>query len=436
MQYDRRGLAVTTESGEAVAHLDAAIRSVLGHRLDASDYLAQALALDPDLALVHLMAGFGQMLLGRSELIDAARACAERARRAIAGRGGTPRERGFLQALDAWLAGDMEVCAARLDSLVAAGPHDALAFKLSHAVRFMLGDIPGMRLVSEVTIAAWSPGMPDYGYILGCHAFALEETGSLDAAERAGRQAVERETLDAWGCHAVAHVFETRRRPDLGIAWLASQGAQFAGVNNFGRHLAWHEALFHLAQGDIAAVLELYDRKIRAEHTDDYRDVANAASLLWRLERAGLAVAARWDELADIAERRILDQALAFAQLHYAMALAGAGRWRAAQAMISAMRPAAAAANRTQRRILSRLGPALVEIMLGLKRSDVELTPDAAAALCFALPTIGGSNAQRDVFVGMLGDAAAAGRPRATVRSLADERLRRRAVTAVAALRA
>ncbi len=81
-------------------------------------------------------------------------------------------------------------------------------------------------------------------------------------------------------------------------------------------------------------MLRLYDEEIRAEPTDDYRDIANGASLLARLELAGIPVGSRWEELAAKAEARIEDRRLVFADLHYLLALIGAaartapGRWR------------------------------------------------------------------------------------------------------------
>jgi hypothetical protein len=88
----------------------------------------------------------------------------------------------------------------------------------------------------------------------------------------------------------------------------------------------WHLALFYLEQGNLADALQLYDEQIRSDRTDDFRDVANAVSLLMRLEMAGANVSRRWDELAAIAERRVEDRSLVFASLHYALALIGAGR--------------------------------------------------------------------------------------------------------------
>src|SRR5215207_6079809 len=51
--------------------------------------------------------------------------------------------------------------------------------------------------------------------------------------------------------------------------------------------MAWHLALFHLETGDHDRVLAIYDTQVRPHPTDDFRDVANAVSLLWRFEQEG-----------------------------------------------------------------------------------------------------------------------------------------------------
>ena len=65
---------------------------------------------------------------------------------------------------------------------------------------------------------------------------------------------------------------------------------------------------------------------IRRHRTDDYRDISNATSLLMRLELEGMNVGRRWDELASLSEARVDDGCLVFADLHYMLALAAAGR--------------------------------------------------------------------------------------------------------------
>jgi hypothetical protein len=45
-----------------------------------------------------------------------------------------------------------------------------------------------MRDVLAGALPSWDAGVPGYGFVLGCHAFGLEETGDYAAAERAGRR--------------------------------------------------------------------------------------------------------------------------------------------------------------------------------------------------------------------------------------------------------
>ena len=302
MAYDCRGIAITTQNPVALDALEKAVTSFLAHRSDLAGQLFAALAADPDLVAAQCLAGFSYLLLGRAELFPLARCAHESARTALLARGGTARERALADALGAWVNdGGMDKSAAILDAALAAEPCDAMSTKLVQSIGFMLGDAAGMRRSITAALDAWTPDMPGYGFMLGCHAFALEETGALAGAEMLGREALAREPDDVWGCHAVAHVYETRGEPAHGLAWLMLHEPRWDAVNNFARHMFWHRALFHLARNEADIALGLYDTNIRGAKTDDYRDVANAASLLLRLEARGLRVGDRWRELADIA---------------------------------------------------------------------------------------------------------------------------------------
>jgi hypothetical protein len=404
MHQDAHGIAVTSDSAAAIRYLDAATRSLLGHRADFAHHLGASLAADPDLVVAHALLGFAQLLQARAELVDTASRHAEAARHTLDRRGGTLREMVLVDALDLWIGGDMAGCADRLAMLLETAPHDALSFKLGYALRFMLGDVAGMRGLTEAILPAWDKSVLDYGYVLGCYAFALEEAGEFDRAERLGSAALELEPCDVWAYHAVTHVHEMRQRPSDGLAWLADRRARSIGINNFARHLAWHEALFHLARRDLAAVLALYDREIRDERTDDYRDIANAASLLWRLEREGACVGDRWEELADLAERRRSDFTLAFAALHRMICLLGAHR-PVAREFASAMARSATAPRSTQERVIMEVAVPLLRIAHSLSGAAKTVRVDVDA-LVQRLPAIGGSTAQRHIFTLMLADYA------------------------------
>jgi hypothetical protein len=169
--------------------------------------------------------------------------------------------------------------------------------------------------------------------------------------------------------------------------------------NNFAFHLAWHLALFHLEQGRHALVLDLYDREVRATRTEDFRDVANAASLLWRLRQEGVDVGGRWEELADIARRRRHDTTLVFASLHHLLSLAATGDFGAAGVILLALQRAAASSG-DQARAAAEAGVPLARVLLA---------PASAVAETLAerLSLLGGSHAQRDVFMRVLLERAA-----------------------------
>ena len=297
MLRDRRGLTVTADSSAAVCRLDRTIAAFAGHRAASGALLAETLACDPDLLLAHCLRGFAAKLLARAEFDRDAEAALALAQVALRRRGATPRETRYIAALDAWCGGDMQRAGAILGTIVKGHPLDLLGVKLHHAVHFMLGDLRAMRETALAVAPRWQNGVPDAGFVFGCLAFALEESGEYARAEAAGMAACELCPEGSWATHAMAHVFLMRGEPRAGLSWLARNEAHLAGCNNFAFHVSWHEALFHLELGAADAALDLYDRRVRAVQTDDYRDIANAASLLWRLERSGVPAGDRWAEL-------------------------------------------------------------------------------------------------------------------------------------------
>ena len=395
---------------------------ILSHAAATGPALNVVLAGAPDFALGQAIRGLSCLLLGRSEMVAVAREAFQAARAAATG---TAREEVFVQALGDWLDGHPSRAAARVQAVLADFPCDALAMKLVQGIQFVMGRPVEMRRSVEGVMEAWADH-PARGYLLGCHAFALEETGEYAAAERIGRLGVTLAPDDAWGLHAVAHVHDMTGRARDGLNWLEGREASWAHCNNFRFHVWWHRALMHLDLQEHDAALALYDADIRAEKTDDYRDVANAASLLSRLELEGIDVGARWDELADLSERRATDGCLAFADLHYLLALCGGGREAAAAGLIARM---ARARNDTSeaRRIIAHPG-------LHLAKGIQAFAQGAYSVAWLHLregrgdsQQIGGSHAQRDIFARITIEAALRGGYMDAAETLLRDRVRQRA---------
>jgi tetratricopeptide (TPR) repeat protein len=259
----------------------------------------------------------------------------------------------------------------------------------------MGGDGAGMLAATSQLVPRWSADMEGVGFVLGCHAFALEETGRYREAEGFGHRALDLEPHDAWGLHAVSHVHEMENRTDEGIACLERTRPVWSGCNNFRFHMAWHLALFHLEEGRADKALALYDAEVRPEPTDDYRDIANAASLLWRLRQEGVDGGHRWGELAEIGRRRARETTVIFATLHNLLSLVGAGDRQGAHAVVEGLQARAGAGTGDQSEVAALVGVDLARLIVGIgavRRADL-------ARLARELPRLGGSNAQRDVFM-------------------------------------
>lgn len=401
MNFDICQSPVSLSTPKAVEDWNGMIRAFLAHGTATPTYLGAVMTAEPDFAMGHAARGLFSLMMGRRELVQTAQDALQSAHKCDAG---NPRERAWIDALEAWLAGRPSDAVAAMERTLRAYPADTLSAKVSHGIRFIMGDVRGMRRSIERVLAAHDADHSLRGFVLGCHAFTLEETGEYDRAEQAGRAGLELAPDDAWGLHAVAHVFDMTARPDLGIDLIESNTAAWDHCNNFRYHVWWHKALLHMDRGELDVALGLYDAQIRSEKTDDYRDISNATSLLLRLELEGTDVGPRWSELADIAERRTDDGCVVFADLHYMLALTGAARPEAQRAMSARF---AHDAHRDEEMSTRYADPGIAAVS-GLNAFAEGRYDAAFGDLVAARPnmqSIGGSHAQRDVFERLTIDA-------------------------------
>lgn len=403
MHTDCRGLPVTAASADAAARYDRVIDGYLAFSRDTGAYLKDALAADAAMPLALCTRGYFFKLFCTPAFEKRAAQSHKAADDAAAHAGATLRERLHIAALGAWCAGEFEQAAARLEEILLEHPRDILAHKIAHFLYFYLGDAERMRDSVARTLYAWDEMVPGYGYMLGMHAFGLEEAGCYREAERTGRRAVEINPADAWAVHAVAHVMEMEGRHREGVGWTAIGEPAWERCNNFRFHVWWHRALFLLELGEYDAILDLYDSRIRSELTDEYLDIVNASALLWRLEDEGIDVGKRWAELGERAQKRTDDHLLAFIDAHFIMALAATGRDADAEAMLASM---ATTPTGTEAAVFREIGIPLCNALLAYRRGEFAAAVDLLMPIRYGLRRLGGSHAQRDLFARLLIEAA------------------------------
>jgi tetratricopeptide (TPR) repeat protein len=266
--------------------------------------------------------------------------------------------------------------------------------------------------------------------VVAMHAFGLEETGRFVEAETAAQRARAWDPANLWAVHALAHVCEETSRIEQGIELLESSKPLWGPTSHAASHVHWHLALYYIAVGNVARALEIYDTDLPAAEGAIVPHMIDATSLLWRVQLAATVVpdlSARWLSLCDAWETRRASIAASintWNDVHLAMAAAGAAATAQAAgqtARVAAMRllvnetatalSAAAAGAEPRASAASSDGRAswrcvtAVQIGVPLSRAldayaDARFDDVVAllAPLRSRLASIGGSNAQRDIF--------------------------------------
>jgi len=389
-----------------VRHFDDAITSFLGFGRDSGKHLEQSLADDPEFAMGHCTRGYFLKLFVDRALDGHIADALVSAERSVRERGATRRERDHIAALAAWHRGDWQTALECWERILLDCPLDILALKLSNHLYFYLGDSMNVRDSVARVLYAWDEETPGHGFVLGMYAFGLEECGDYAGADAVGQQAIEINPADAWAIHAVIHVMEMQGRHREGTDLLKTSEKVWTRCNNFANHLWWHGALLLMDLERYHAVIDGYDNRIRVEETDDYLDIANAASLLWRLEEAGIDVGSRWRELAEKAEARSRDHLMAFADAHFMMALASDGRAEAARAMLNSIGETGRETTGMVGDIARDIGLPLCAALLAYAGQDYRRTVELLEPVRYDLKYVGGSHAQQDVFHRTLVSAA------------------------------
>jgi tetratricopeptide (TPR) repeat protein len=405
MRADAYGLSVSTADAEALALYDRAVHALLSWHADALPLFRAAAQRDPGLALAHAGAA---VCLFLEERFPETKAATEAARAAAAGQ--SERERSHVAALTAWTSGQVPEAERLMREHLAAWPRDAVVLQRLYYVLFWLGRFPDMLQLTE-SLRGHYPGS---SFVLGMHAFALEEADRCPDAIRTAEQALAIEPNDAWAVHALAHALYESAAFDAGVTRLPPAIRPCRGLNWFRNHLLWHLALIHFARGDYGRAGRMARQVFERTPSSIAGDLHDSISLLWRLELAGRPVGERWKPFTAIARERVNRMGLLFHVAHMGMALAAGGDWETARAQVEAVR------SRAPKDRSGLMGDVLLPLLEGIHAfaaGDYRRTIERIEPLRPRIVELGGSRAQRDVFHDTLfeasfraGDAERAGR--------------------------
>ena len=386
MRTDAYGLPATTATGAALARYDEAVKDLLGWGRGALDGFHEAARLDPGLGLAHAGAAICLFL---EELVAAAREAAEQARAAVSTH--TARERSHVEAVALLVGGRPGPAEQQMKEHLETWPRDVVVLQRLYFVWFWQGRFPEILGLTTRLLPAYG----EDSFVLGLHAFALEQADRCQEAVRTAERAMARNTQDAWAVHALAHALYEMAAFDEGVSRLPPAIHPCQHLNWFRNHLVWHLALMHLSRGNYARAIGISRAAFERAPSTIAGDLHDSIALLWRQDLLGLPVGDRWRPFAAIARERLDRQGLLFHAAHLAMALAGAGDWATAEAQLGMLR------QRVGKDATGLVADVLIPLVEGVQafaRQEYRTAIERIEPLGPRIVELGGSRAQRDVF--------------------------------------
>lgn len=425
---DLRGVPISITDAACLEHYEQAIRHFQSYVGDPIATIERALAVRPDFVAGHALRAAALMSGGEQRFFELARGSVVAAEALLSV--ANERERLVVRALRLLADGDWASAGHAFDRVLAEYPRDVLALQLAHLFDFVRGDAKNLRDRITRVLPSWSSSVPGYAYVLGLHAFGLEECNEYDRALATAEQALSIEPTDGWAVHAAVHVMEMRGDVAAGIRFLETRQRDWAPNNTFAFHNFWHLAVFELDRGDIARVLELYDRHVFSPETDMSLQLVDASSLLWRLHLYGVDVGARFERVADLWTTKLDGEHgfYAFNDVHAMLAFAATRREDSVTRVFRSLEGSAPGTNTMMAR---DVGLPLARAIVSFASERYSAATELLAEVRDGANRFGGSHAQRDLLTLTLIEAALRSGRKSVARYYLNERLVHRPASAL-----
>lgn len=392
---DCRGVPISYPNPAAIAALAKAHEATLSFYGDAIADIDAIIADHPDFIAAYLFKATWLTQAMETRIYDDMVRAAEAAERLIDR--GNDRERGHLEAVQAWIRGDFFGAIQTWEAVLTRYPLDLLALQLIHLTDVLLGDVVGQRDVVARVFNLWDEGIPGYEFVLGLYAFGLEENRDFQQAEEMGRQSLALRPGNPYAVHAVCHVMEMNGRQTGGLRFMYERSAYWS-VSNFANHLWWHTALLHLDIQEVDRMLDIYDHHLRSADQEGAKyEELDSAALLWRLKLLGVDTGVRWKDLADKWEPSAQDTLYAFNDVHAMMTFVSDDRTDAQQLLLSANERYIENASDANAAISREIGLPFCLAVQDFHNERYGSCVDRLVPVRYMTHRLGGSFAQRDI---------------------------------------
>ena len=420
---DLYGLTVSTPSDAAARAYRQGIELMLSGWPGAAEALELAIEADPDFALAH--AARSRLHLIYADMPSAQEKAA--VARQLVERNGTPREKSHVEILALTTQGQsaraLEIALGHLETW----PRDAIIMSLPLGA-FGLFAFSGMANHDQARVDLCERHARHYDddwWFLTYLGWSHTENGSVAIGRGITERAFGKRRENAHALHALAHAMFEDGSADDAEALIAGWLPIYHRSGLMYGHVAWHEALLALEQGDSDRATAIYLERIQPSVTEaaPLNAMTDGVSLLWRLQASGHAVPNdAWRGLADYAEHRFPRAGNSFIDVHMALLAAMTGNAVALERRL---------ADLDARRESGRLpaGAVVPDICRAARAFAEQNYRECVRILepaCAEVVRIGGSHAQREMIEDTLLIALMKSGEAAKSRDLLDRRLHRR----------
>uniref|UniRef100_A0AAF5PYB3 Tetratricopeptide repeat protein 38 n=3 Tax=Wuchereria bancrofti TaxID=6293 RepID=A0AAF5PYB3_WUCBA len=316
---------------------------------------------------------------------------------------GTIYERNHAKAIHLFANDKMLAACEKWEKILNEIPNDLLALKFAHDAYFYLGNKQCIRDSIARILPKWKSTTPCYSYLYGMYAFGLEECEQYEEAKKYAKKGLELNRHDAWATHALAHCMEMNGCVEEGIHFMESTESDWNKCSLLACHNYWHTALYYIELQKYDDALSYYDREIGNRiKSGAMLDIVDASSILLRFEMEGISVGNRWKALLPIVKPHLHDHILAFNDAHIRMVIEGCDdntiRKDHCDSIANFINDNSGDNNDRTR----NFGKSICDAISSYYSGDYHKVVQTLAPIRHNVYSIGGSNAQRDVFAQLL----------------------------------
>ena len=398
MHTDRFGLSITAVSARALALYDETVDRLFALQLGGDALIDQALRLDPEFALAHCAKARTSMMAGDSA---AARRFATRGCELASGL--PRRERDHADIVRKVVHGESKSALLAVRDHAAAFPRDAVPLSFALGVYGLLG-FGGFKDFQDRQVALLESVAPAWGddwWFLASLGWAYVEAGRADDGIPMLERALVLNADNANAVHGRAHGYYEQGAAAEGAAFVEGWLPRYARAAPLHGHLSWHLALFALQRGDVERALDIYRDGVGPTGSQALPmfTMIDSAALAMRCGLYGHPFGkAALRELARFAADRFPKPGVPFVNVHLALAYAASGEDAALATLESAVEQLLADGRQASGAVVAQVCTAVAAYAKGYFADAARRLEDALPALS----RLGGSHAQRDVFIDLL----------------------------------